>query len=631
MAYPPSYRQMVRRCTSVVCGAPNADLFEIVVAALVEYLNTPGLKAEQLLEDFRDTSGSFLHPSLVTPPNGEWLSWSAAPGWVDIATAARLVAAAPQNWSAILETPRVGPDTFYDMFRRMLLRLIVARGVALPVFRHRGDYPVDDQYFCVTRLATGQVDYMKVRCGIPFRIGDGKFFAFPAEGSYLVRFAFPRSDFADPDLVYPASQLNPGTGFKTTIHVTADSSTILVVSVDTNQLWVRFAQPFGFATANVNVAVVPQKPEYTAWWYQDEELCNKAGLSCSQSTCKKFAFKKQEDLEGVGGGGAMLRSASKSSRRSAHGFVELPAGDFKVLVFSEKGIVVATHTEIVLADDGDVLVQFPHELDLDRLNSTLEGSTDDPPSRACVRGDVVRQYQRDTSNCGTFSLALAASYWNPLLYNPRHHNGKWMEDNHGDWPAWTGQGTMRSVAGRLGFSGRAYVLDKSTSRAEGIARLKRWVTCGIPVIVNVDEYQDTSLTKGEHYKVLLGYDDDAVLHYTKDDGTEGSNRGALYFANSGAKGLDEGDPSKRLDDIAPSRRENHHDYDSVPIGNDVDSYRAFWKKWKTGGVPLVTEDLWFLPFFPMFYWCTRCERQHRRTSRIGQKHWEDMANLVPAF
>ena len=198
---------------------------------------------------------------------------------------------------------------------------------------------------------------------------------------------------------------------------------------------------------------------------------------------------------------------------------------------------------------------------------------------------------------------------------------------------------MKSKAGEFGFYIGSRSLDrKSTTRNEGIQELKKWISCGVPVIVNIDEKQDTSLTSGEHYKVLIGYDDNVVLGYYKKDGSPGTVKGALYFVNSGAKGLDEpdntaqGKPTKKIiDDIANTRRENHENYEETPIGNDVDSYKAFFFKWKHGGVGPFTDDLWFLPLFPYYYKCNKCDRRHRFNSNIGKDHWKFMNELVSGY
>ena len=96
---------------------------------------------------------------------------------------------------------------------------------------------------------------------------------------------------------------------------------------------------------------------------------------------------------------------------------------------------------------------------------------------------------------------------------------------------------------------------------------------------------------------MHAYDDDKILHYYRKNGTLGRTRGALYFANPGAKGLDEPDKTasgKPVGVIAPwiadRRRENHEDYHYAPLGNDVDSYNAFFHKWKHGGFPGITSD-----------------------------------------
>jgi hypothetical protein len=95
--------------------------------------------------------------------------------------------------------------------------------------------------------------------------------------------------------------------------------------------------------------------------------------------------------------------------------------------------------------------------------------------------------------------------------------------------------------------------------------------------------------------VLVGYDDDAHLRYVDDDGIEHLSDGAFYFQNSGGQGETRGDP----DVLDAELRENHADYDVVPIGNEADSYTVFWKKWETGGIPTFSDSLWCLPIYPL--------------------------------
>lgn len=638
--YPPSDAVMTRRCT---IGLPNS-LYPIIGTELVKYLNQPGLSAEKLFEDFSDTVGSFYEGGsheLIGDSDGEFLSWKYAPGWRNMTTAKALARSTPSTAREIMSVPGIGPDHFYDMFRRMLLRTINRLGVCLPIFRWWDRDWLDGPYLKITQQASGDRFYVKVLNGIAIDLtANTPFFVFPAPGRYTLQLATPRLDYYDPKKFYQPSDLKDAT-FQITVDIPIDVK-ILPISLELNRLSIYLTSPFGFAGRGARIAVVKQKTEYSTGKFV-ANLYNRYGALCQDSGgtagCKKFAAQRQEDLENP-----PIRSISLKDGEyyGLLHFYGLPDDEYKVLYYSNVGALIVIATVINLNLNSEqywVTTALGHPVGLGNLFDVLAGQTIPLPSKAFINGDIIRQYQQDTNDCGTFSLALAASYWDPFTYNTLKHNGRWVSQNHGDWRPGTWQGHMRDTAGIFGFYRGARVLDKdSTSRDEGIRTLKRWIACGIPVIVNIDEEQDTSLTSGEHYKVLVGYDDDAELGYYKGDGTEIRTRGALYFANPGSKGLDEPDNTARnrpvgkiVDGIANSRRENHELYQRAPIGNDVDSYKAFFYKWKHGGVGIFTDDLWYLPFFPYYYRCRKCGTRHRITSDVGQAHWSRMEKLVPAF
>lgn len=599
--YPPSDTTMTNKCTPYICGTPNSKLYRMVTIELLDYLNQPGLTAEKLFNDFGDTQGSFYSndsQDLSGESDGEWLSWKRLPGWRNIEAATALANSKPMTAQDVMRVPKIGPDHYYDMFRRTLLRMINSRGMCLPIFRWTFGYSepefFDDQYFIFTKRRTGEKYFINTISGIPFALDDDSmFFVLPTAGVYTVQMAIPKQDFYNPFQDYQASDLEAGPVFRKTVNVAADIKN-LIVDVETSKLSIS-----GWNDKEVKFVIVEQKALYSA--DKGSPLYNKNGKKCNGNTpCKQYAFRKQEEIEDP-----PLRTITKPA---GHTFLTLfdipydfPEGKvYKVLVYSDDDIVVASHAHIEF-NNSQVWneISFPHQVRIGVFQTgVMPDMTNAPPKSAFLQGDIIRQYQQTTPNCGTFSIALAASYWDPFTYNTLKRNGKWVEDEHGDWPPWTGQGTMQDVTYDLGFRGVGLTIDSDATRNEGLEILKWWIVNGVPVIVNIDEYQNTHITKGEHYKVLVGYDDDAVLHYWKKDGTEGVTHGALYFANSGAKGLDEGDPNEFVDGIANSRRENHEDYIKVPIGNDVDSYKAFWYKWKHGGFAPVTDDLWYLAFQP---------------------------------
>ena len=136
-------------------------------------------------------------------------------------------------------------------------------------------------------------------------------------------------------------------------------------------------------------------------------------------------------------------------------------------------------------------------------------------------------------------------------------------------------GRMTLGARFYGFPTRATPTSPWASRRRSSTG-QRWIHPGVPVIVTVDELMDQGdgHWSSEHYKMLIGYDDDAKLRYTDDDGNEHTSTGAFYFQNWGGQGETRGDP----DVLDPDLRENHTDYNDVPIGNEADSYTVFWRR-----------------------------------------------------
>ena len=641
--YPPSDRTMIRRCTQALCGAPNRTLFNLVNQELLDYLNQPGLSAEKLFEDFSDTAGSFYErgsSDLIGDSDGEFLSWKFAPGWRNMNIAKLLARSTPNSARDIMSVPGIGPDHYYDMFRIILLRTINGLGVCLPLFHWWNQNLLEGAYLRITQLASGDRFYVKVLDGIAIDLtANTPFFVFPAPGQYTLRLATPRMDYYDPKASYPPSDLRDET-FQITVDIPVDVK-ILPISLEFNRLSIELASAFGFAGHEARIAVVRRRTEYSTGKFI-ANLYNRYGALCQDSGgtagCNKFAGQRQEDLENPPIRSVSIRDGEYYGLLNFYGLAD---DEYKVLYYSDVGALIVIATVIDLRLDSHqhwAKAELGHPVQIRKILDVLDEKTITLPSKAFISGDIIRQYQQNTNDCGTFSLALAASYWSPFIYNTLKRNGRWVSQHHGDWKPGTWQGHMCHKAGWFGFYRGARVLDTdSTSRDKGIRTLKRWIACGVPVIVNIDEEQDTDLFIGEHYKVLVGYDDDAELGYYKKDGTEVRIRGALYFANSGAKGLDEPDNTqgksvgKIVDGIANTRRENHELYQNAPIGNDVDSYRAFFYKWKHGGVGAFTDDLWYLPFFPYYYRCRKCGTRHRITSGVGEAHWRSMKELVRAF
>jgi len=576
--YPPPKSTMVRRCTVPIIGEPDEWLFDEVTAELLTFLNSPGLTREDLFATFRDTAGAFVVPSLRNVGKGRFFRGPRAKA------AKRLVDAKPQSWLEVLRVKDIGPDSYYDMFNMMAVRWVHRFGESLPVFVAADGSPLDGVDLTI-QSGPGIASPLgvTVRHGVAIGPATGGVVAFPSIGEYLV----------------------------------ADSTASIRVNVPVAMAVTRV----GVGSANslrvfhdaeiVALSFHPAKASYPAKHAQSQATFDKSGTPCG--SCDKFAFVKQEDLET-----APVLTVSTDPEQDSTVVHGLPAGRYVVAGVSDQGIIVTTVRDVVI-DLGSVReIGLDHTFDLTRLET-------DPPPKAFLQGNVVQQRQQQTRWCGLYSLAHAFSYWAPLRYNPMGDNGQWAGEHIKD--GWTStwlhslllyasagiipavvsiftddpspgtlQETMTLGARFYGLSYQGYTYD-SLGKSEALKQLKRWIYAGVPVIVTVDELMDQGEGhwSSEHYKVLVGYDDDAKLRYTDDNGNEHTSTGAFYFQNSGGQGETRGDPNV----LAPDLRENHADYDSVPIGNEADSYTVFWQKWKTGGIPTFSDSLWCLPVYPL--------------------------------
>jgi hypothetical protein len=576
--YPPRKSTVVRHCTAPIIGEPNEWLFDEVTADLLAYLNTPGLKRTDLFSTFRDTVGAFTAPSLHNAGKGRFFRGPAAKA------ATRLAAAKPQTWLDVLRVEDIGPDSFYDMFNMMATRWVHRFGESVPVLIAADGSPLDGVQVTVQSgpgLA-GPVT-VGVQHGIGFDVATGGVFAFPSVGEYVVTVATASIRV---EVAVATAFTRVGHGPVSSLRVFHDPEL-------------------------TEISVHPASATYPAKHVQQQATFDKSGTQCG--TCDKFAFVKQEDLEKPA-----VATVATDPQQDSVVVPNLPAGRYVVAGHSDKGIIVTTVRD-VLVDPGSVReIGLDHSFDLTRLDV-------DPPPKAFLQGNLVQQRQQDTRWCGLYSLAHAFGYWAPLRYNPMGDNGQWAGEHiQDDWtstwlhtllaigslgiiPAVTSiftddpspgtlQETMTRGAWWCGFSGQGYTYD-SLGKSEALAQLKRWIHAGVPVIVTVDELMDQGEGhwSSEHYKVLIGYDDDAQLRYTDDDGNEHTSTGAFYFQNSGGQGETRGDP----DVLDADLRENHQDYEKVPMGNEADSYTVFWQKWKTGGIPTFSDSLWCLPIYPV--------------------------------
>ncbi len=576
--YPPRKSTMVRRCTAPIIGEPDEWLFDEVTTDLLAFLNSPGLTREELFTTFRDTAGAFVAPSLHNVGKGRFFRGPRAKA------PKRLIDAQPQSWLDVLRLKDVGPDTYYDMFIMMAVRWVHRFGECLPVFVAPDGSPLDGVDLTI-QSGPGLAGPITVRVqhGVGFDQAAGGVFAFPSVGEYVV------SD----------------TTGSIRVEVRVATAFTRVGVGPANSLRV-FHDP-----EIVTLSMHPAKASYPAMHQQSQTTFDKSGTPCG--SCDKFAFVKQEDLESA----SVLTVATDPDQESTL-LTNLPAGRYVVAGHSDQGIVVTTVRDVVM-DAGSVReIGMDHAFDLTRL-------TTDPPPKAFLQGNVVQQRQQQTRWCGLYSLAHAFSYWAPLRYNPTGDNGQWAGEHIKD--GWTStwlhsllayasfgvipavvsiftddpspgtlQETMTIGARRFGFSYQGYTYD-SLGKSEALTQLKRWIHAGVPVIVTVDELMDQGdgHFSSEHYKVMVGYDDDAELRYTDDDGNEHTSTGAFYFQNSGGQGETRSDPEV----LDPDLRENHADYNRVPIGNEADSYTVFWQKWKTGDIPSFIDSHWCLPVYPL--------------------------------
>lgn len=577
--YPPRKSAMVRKCTVPIVGAPDEWLFDAVTAELLAFLNAPGLTRDDLFAAFRDTTGAFVAPSLHNMGKGRFFRGPRAKA------ATRLAAARPGSWLDVLRVDDIGPDSFYDMFTMTAVRWVHRFGACLPVFVAADGTPLDGVDVSIqSGPGIAAPRPLAVRHGIGVDPADGGVFAFPSTGEYVVA----------------------GSAGSIRVEVPVATAVTRIGIGAANALRV-FHDP-----GIVALSAHPVRSSYPAKHAQPQATFDKGGTACSTGTCDRFAFVKQEDLEI-----AAALTVQTDPERDSTLLEGLPTGRYVIAGHSDRGIIVTTVRDVAV-DAGSIReIGLDHSFDLTRLDA-------DPPRKAFLQGDVVQQRQGSTNWCGLYSLAHAFSYWAPLRYNPMGDNGQWAAEHIKD--GWTStwlhslltylsagiipavvsiftddpspgtlQETMTLGARFFGFSYQGYTYD-SLGKDEALAQLKRWIHAGVPVIVTIDEKMDQGEHYGsEHYKVLVGYDDDAQLRYTDDDGNEHVSTGAFYFLNSGIQGENRDD----AEILEPRLREDHKDYDRVPIGNDADSYTVFWRKWETGSIPTFSDSHWCLPIYPL--------------------------------
>ena len=198
----------------------------------------------------------------------------------------------------------------------------------------------------------------------------------------------------------------------------------------------------------------------------------------------------------------------------------------------------------------------------------------EPPERSLLSGDVCAHDQGRTNDCGPFAFAAAMNYWFPFTNNPVAKSGSWYaQPGHVDDTV-NGARTPHDIV----KAAKKFAVNTRDNDAErldpvrALKLLKLWIHAGVPTLVLVEEsYNVWSL----HWKTVIGYD---------------ANR--FFFVNSGAD-----------NELVVSERTPGVDYENAPIGNDVDSHEAHWKKWKSAGGDIVdlftsVDACTFLPVIP---------------------------------
>jgi len=212
------------------------------------------------------------------------------------------------------------------------------------------------------------------------------------------------------------------------------------------------------------------------------------------------------------------------------------------------------------------------------IPAALIDALPDPPSRCLLPGDICWHDQGDTNYCGAYSFAAAMNYWWPYTNNPGEQNGAYWH-NHVDYLLIPyGARTPSNIADAassvemFGRDNNAESLADNTNWRRTLKLLALWIQAGVPVLILVEEnYNTFSL----HWKVIVGYD---------------GNR--WFIVNSGAN-----------DEYNLSHRETGINYDTAPVGNDVDSYGQIYNKWQSAGGGIVdafssVDTCTFIPVYP---------------------------------
>jgi hypothetical protein len=197
-----------------------------------------------------------------------------------------------------------------------------------------------------------------------------------------------------------------------------------------------------------------------------------------------------------------------------------------------------------------------------------------PPARCLLPGDACWQDQGQTNNCGAFSFSTAMNYWMPYTNNPEEKDGKLYAQPGNVDDTINGARTPKDIvnaAAKFKMNGRDNDAE-DLDRSRALKLVKLWLQAGVPVLILVkEEYNLWSY----HWKTVVGYDGDR-----------------FFMNNSGAD-----------NEVVRAERTPGIDYEHAPVGNDVDSAKAFWEKWKAAGGDIVdaftsVDECTFIPLFP---------------------------------
>jgi hypothetical protein len=170
-------------------------------------------------------------------------------------------------------------------------------------------------------------------------------------------------------------------------------------------------------------------------------------ISISRPECSVFSFEEISEKETT----TPVAEANVNGSKTVS-FSNIKAGTYKVLAwkknlmpFRPDGLAIAAIRDVKVADNQVKEENFIRPFDFGRSFQQL-------PSRYLLEGEMPRQSQGQTPNCGAFAISLAASYWDPEDYGPHLRNGNWVEAAMtGDGLPGTFQGQISGALQKLGF------------------------------------------------------------------------------------------------------------------------------------------------------------------------------------